>query len=101
MPQVIYTYKGTLIGRTEFAADGLVAHVTVPQQEINDYSPLYNPGPLVQFDMLQVRGVRMSIVFKQYDDGRAHRLDDLERVGPPHGVAEAVAHWFRLPAGAP
>jgi phosphoesterase RecJ-like protein len=70
MAQVIYTYKGTLIGRTEFAGDGAIAHVTVPQQEINEYSPLYNPAPLVQFDMLQVRDVRLSIVFKQYDDGR-------------------------------
>lgn len=70
MQQVIYKYKGTLIDRTEFAHDGAVAHVTIPQQEINDYSPLYNPAPLVQFDMLQVRDVRLSIVFKKYDDGR-------------------------------
>jgi phosphoesterase RecJ-like protein len=70
MAQVIYTYKGTLIGRTEFAHDGALAHVTVNQEEINQYSPLYNPAPLVQFDMLQVRGVCLSIVFKQYDDGR-------------------------------
>ncbi len=69
MPEVIYTYKGTLIGRTEFAASGAIAHVTVPQEEINEYSPLYNPGPLVQFDMLQVKDVRLSIVFKHYDDG--------------------------------
>lgn len=70
MAQVIYHYKGELIGRTEFAASGSIAHVTVPQAEINEYSPLYNPAPLVQFDMLQVRDVRLSIVFKHYDDGR-------------------------------
>lgn len=70
MAQVIYHYKGELIGRTEFAAGGNIAHVTVPQAEINEYSPLYNPAPLVQFDMLQVRDVRLSIVFKYYDDGR-------------------------------
>ena len=40
-----------------------------PQTEINTYSPLYNPVPLVQYDMLQVQGVRISIVFKTYDDG--------------------------------
>jgi phosphoesterase RecJ-like protein len=70
MPEVIYTYKGTLISRTEFTAGGAIAHVTVPQDEINEYSPLYNPGPLVQFDMLQVKDVRVCIVFKHYDDGR-------------------------------
>jgi phosphoesterase RecJ-like protein len=69
MHESIYRYKGVLIGRTEFAADGQIAYITVPQAEINTYSPLYNPGPLVQYDMLQVQGVRICIVFKTYDDG--------------------------------
>ncbi|HVU59255.1 MAG TPA: DHH family phosphoesterase [Candidatus Saccharimonadales bacterium] len=69
LPRQIYTYKAQLIERTEFAADGRIAHVTIPQQEINDYSPLYNPAPLVQGDMLSVAGVGLAIVFKQYDDG--------------------------------
>jgi phosphoesterase RecJ-like protein len=70
MPPIIYQYKGTLLGRTEFTDSGAIAFVTIPQDEINEYSPLYNPGPLVQFDMLQVQDVRLSIVFKTYDDGR-------------------------------
>jgi phosphoesterase RecJ-like protein len=69
MPEVIYKYKGSLLSRTEFTGNGAIAHVAIPQEEINEYSPLYNPGPLVQFDMLQVKGVRLSIVFKHYDDG--------------------------------
>ncbi len=70
MPDVIYKYKGTLLQRTEFASEGTIAYVTIPQAEINEFSPLYNPGPLVQFDMLQVQGVRLCIVFKTYDDGK-------------------------------
>lgn len=70
MAEKIYRYKGTLITRTEFFADGRIAFVQIPQQEINDYSPLYNPAPLIQFDMLQVRGVVLAIVIKTYDDGR-------------------------------
>jgi phosphoesterase RecJ-like protein len=70
MAQVIYKYKGVLIDRTEFAGDGGIAHVSIPQAEINEYSPLYNPAPLIQFDMLQIKDVRLSIVFKHYDDGR-------------------------------
>jgi bifunctional oligoribonuclease and PAP phosphatase NrnA len=70
MPEIIYRYRGRLIERTELAADGTIAFVTVPQEEINEYSPLYNPGPLVQFDMLQIQGVRLSLVFKTYDNGR-------------------------------
>ena len=69
MQQIIFRYKGQLLERTAFSADGRIAHVTIPQGEINEYSPLYNPAPLVQFDMLQVLGVKLAIVFKTYDDG--------------------------------
>ena len=70
MDAKIYTYKATLIQRTEFHADGALALVTVPQSEINEYSPLYNPAPLIQADMLQTVGVRVAVVLKSYDDGK-------------------------------
>lgn len=69
MTKSIYKYKAELLKRTEFSADGQVAHVAIPQKEINEFSPLYNPAALVQFDMLQVRGVKLAVVFKGYDDG--------------------------------
>jgi phosphoesterase RecJ-like protein len=65
----IFRYKADLIKRTEIV-DEKIAVVTIPQQEINDYSPLYNPAPLIQGDMLQTRGVLLSIVLKSYDSGR-------------------------------
>lgn len=70
MAPSIYTYKARLIIRTEFHADGRLAIVSVPQQEITEFSPLYNPGPLIQPDMLQTAGVRISVVLKHYDDGK-------------------------------
>jgi phosphoesterase RecJ-like protein len=70
MPESIYRYKGELIARTEFAADGRIACVTIPQDEINEHSPLYNPAVLVQFDTLQVSNVKLSIIFKTYDNSR-------------------------------
>lgn len=69
MPASIYRYKAELIKRTNFTDDGIIAYLTIPQDEINTYSPLYNPAVLVQFDSLQVVGVQISIVFKTYDDG--------------------------------
>ena len=70
MPESIFRYKAALIERMEFAADGRIAHVAIPQDEINEYSPLYNPAVLVQFDSLQVSNVQISIVFKTYSDGK-------------------------------
>lgn len=70
MHESIYRYKGQLIERTEFAADNKIALVSIPQAELNIYSPLYNPGPLIQTDMLQTDGVLVGIVFKVYEDGK-------------------------------
>lgn len=70
MPPEIFRYKAELIQRAEFAADGKLAYVSVPQNEINQYSPLYNPAPLIQNDMLQTVGVETAIVFKVYDGGK-------------------------------
>lgn len=70
MPVEIYKYKSDLIKRTEFSAGDAIASVTIPQNEINEFSPLYNPGPLIQGDMLQTEGVKLAIVFKRYTDGK-------------------------------
>jgi bifunctional oligoribonuclease and PAP phosphatase NrnA len=88
MQQEIFKYKAKLIARTEFAADGRVAWVTVPQVEISQYSPLYNPGPLIQSDMLQTTGVEAAIVFKQYDDGK---VTAAIRCNPTAGIAADLA----------
>lgn len=70
MVEPIYRFKAQLIQQTEFAHDGKIAFVSINQADINTYSPHYNPGPLIQPEMLQVENVRIGIVFKRYDDGR-------------------------------
>lgn len=87
----IFKYKATLIERTEFFADGALALVTVPQPEIAEYSPLYNPAPLVQVDMLQTVGVGVALVFKTYDDGKI--LCSI-RCNPSAPIAAEIATHF-------
>lgn len=70
MPPEIFTYKARLITRTEFHLDGTLALVTIPHDEIMEFSPLYNPAPLIQNDMLQTLGVGISVVLKHYNDGK-------------------------------
>lgn len=70
MPETIFRYKAELIKRTELHADGRLALVTIPHEEIMEYSPLYNPAPLIQTDMLQTEGVQVAIVLKLYQDGK-------------------------------
>lgn len=70
MPEIIFRYKGELIQRTEMYGDGRIAVVSIPQSEIHTYSPLYNPAPLIQTDLLQTEGIQAAIVFKVYDNGK-------------------------------
>jgi phosphoesterase RecJ-like protein len=88
MPAEIYRYKAELITRTELIAGGRIALVAIPQHEINTFSPLYNPGPLIQNDMLQIEGVRIAIVFKNYDDGK---ITGAIRANQGSAVAGALA----------
>ena len=91
MPAVIFKYKARLIERTELLADGRLALVRVPQGEIAEYSPLYNPAPLVQGDMLQTAGIVVSIVVKTYDDGK---ITAAIRCNHGAGIAAQLAESF-------
>jgi phosphoesterase RecJ-like protein len=105
----IFRYKAELINRTELLLDGRLALVTIPQPEINTYSPLYNPAPLIQSDMLQTSGVLVAIVMKYYDDGkilasiRSNYLAPIanELAGHFGGGGHAHAAGFKVLGGRP
>jgi phosphoesterase RecJ-like protein len=70
MPTDIFRYKAKLIERTELHDDGRLAIVDIPQNEIIQYSPLYNPNPLIQGEHLQIQDVLVSVSIKHYSDKR-------------------------------
>jgi phosphoesterase RecJ-like protein len=66
----ILRYKSELIQRIEYSADGRVATITIPWEEIEKYSHEYNPSVLVLDEMRFVTGVDVAIAFKVYKDGK-------------------------------
>lgn len=68
-PELVH-YKGRLLERVEFYSDNRVAAVTIPWEEIEKYSPLYNPSMLVIDDMRMAIGTDIAIAFKVYKDGK-------------------------------
>ncbi|CAN5445897.1 bifunctional oligoribonuclease/PAP phosphatase NrnA [soil metagenome] len=70
MPEPIFRYKAELIKRTELQAEGKLALIIIPQDEISRYSPLYNPNALIQGEHLQTKGVLVSVAIKSYANGR-------------------------------
>jgi phosphoesterase RecJ-like protein len=109
MAPAIYKYKAELIRRSELSDEGRIIDVVIPQSEIHEFSPLYNPAALVQFDMLQVSGVQLAIVFKKYDSGRVTAAIRSNREAPIAGqLAEAMgggghnyASGFKVEDGRP
>jgi bifunctional oligoribonuclease and PAP phosphatase NrnA len=70
MPVTIFRYKATLIERTELHADGRLALITIPQDEITEFSPLFNPNALIQSEHLQIKDISISVSMKVYSNGR-------------------------------
>lgn len=63
-------YKGDLLQRIEYHADDRVATVTIPWDEIEKYSPEYNPSILVMDEMRMTTNTHIAVAFKLYQDGK-------------------------------
>ena len=87
----ILSYKGELIKRIAYSADGRVATVDIPWEEIERYSQEYNPSILVMDEMRLVEGVDIAIAFKIYKDGR-YTAKLRANYGKP--IAQALAEHF-------
>lgn len=89
-PELIH-YKGRLLQRVEFYRDNSIAIVSVPWEEIEKFSPLYNPAMLVIDDMRLGRGTSLAIVFKIYKDGK---VTAKIRSNFGRGVSDKLAEHF-------
>jgi len=84
-------YKGRLLQRVEFYDDNRLALLTIPWEEIEKYSPLYNPPMLVIDDMRLAKGTALAICFKLYPDGK---ITAKIRANYGHAVAGKLAEHF-------
>lgn len=66
----IITYKGKLLQRIEYLCDNQLAIVTIPWEEIQTYSPIYNPSVLVLEELRMAQGVKIAVALKLYPDGK-------------------------------
>lgn len=89
-PELV-AYKGSLLERVEFHDNGRLAMVTIPWEEIEKFSPLYNPPMLVMDDMRLAKGVDLAIAFKVYKDGK---VTGKIRANYKKGVADELAEHF-------
>lgn len=91
MPVKIFRYKAKMIESTELHADDKLALVVIPHEEITEYSPLFNPNPLIQGEHLQTQGVLVSVSVKSYRNGRITAAIRCNHGAP---VAKELAEYF-------
>lgn len=84
-------YKGELLQRIDYHADNQIATVTIPWEEIEEYSSHYNPSILVMDDMRLTEGTKVAIAFKQYPTGR---ITAKIRCNYGYGIAKELAEHF-------
>jgi bifunctional oligoribonuclease and PAP phosphatase NrnA len=89
-PELIH-YKGSLLQRVEFHDNNRIATITIPWEENEKYSPLYNPPMLVLDDMRLGKGTDIAIAFKTYKDGR---ITAKIRANFSKGIAAKLAEHF-------
>lgn len=68
-PELV-TYKGKLLQRIEYLLEGTLAWIVIPWEEIQRYSPLYNPSMLALEELRNTEGVEISVAIKSYPDGK-------------------------------
>lgn len=89
-PELVH-YKGRLLERVEFHDNDRIATLVIPWEEIEKYSPLYNPPMLVIDDMRMGKNTRIAICYKSYLDGR---ITGKIRCNYGSGVANKLAEHF-------
>lgn len=89
-PELVH-YKGRLLERVEYFYDDKISVVTIPWDEIQKYSPLYNPPMLVLDDMRQTTNTAVAIGFKLYGDSH---ITAKIRCNYGYGIASKLAEHF-------
>ncbi len=89
-PELVH-YKGQLLQRVKYTDDNRIAFVTIPWEEIEKYSPSYNPSMLVIEDMRLTTGTDVAIAFKLYNDGH---VTAKIRCNYGRGIANELAQSF-------
>jgi phosphoesterase RecJ-like protein len=84
-------YKGELLQRIEYHADNTIATITIPWNEIETYSPEYNPSVLVLDEMRMTNNTAVAIAFKTYPDGK---VTGKIRCNYGYPVANQLAEYF-------
>jgi len=68
-PKIIQ-YKGVLLQRIEYFCDQKLALIHIPWEEIEEFSPHYNPSMLAMEELRNTEGVEISVGIKTYPDGK-------------------------------
>lgn len=90
MDIAVFEYKSDLMKRTEFFSNDSVALTIIPESELFDVGTLYNPGPLINSELMMVNGVKVAIALKIYKN----RATGSIRCTDGASIAHKIADYF-------
>jgi phosphoesterase RecJ-like protein len=90
-PELIH-YKGRLLQRVEYFHDNKIAIVTIPWNEIEQYSHQYNPSVLVIDDIRQTSNTAVVVAIKSYPN---NKITGKIRCNNGYGIANDLAAKFK------
>ncbi len=68
--QKIVAYKGVLLQRIEYLCNKKLGFIHIPWEEIQEYSPHYNPSMLAMEELRNTEDIELSVALKTYPDGK-------------------------------
>ncbi len=63
----ILKYKGELLQRVEYFADGRIAIVVISPEELKQYAERHDPADLINQEIRTVKGVQIAAIMRNYD----------------------------------
>ncbi len=67
LPTELLTYKGELLQRVEYYAEGRIALVVIKPEELTKYADVHDPADLVNQEMRTAKGVQIAAVLRNYN----------------------------------
>ncbi len=84
----VFEYKADLMKRTEFFNENSIAITIIPESELFDIGTLYNPGPLINSELMMVAGVKVAIAIKVYKNRLTAAIRCTDGTTIAHTIAE-------------
>lgn len=86
-------YKGQLLQRVEYFADGRIAIAVITPEELKTYAERHDPADLINQELRTVKGVQIAAIMRDYDSSLYGRKIKISMRANLPIAAKAASHF--------